>query len=142
MAKITAIELENFQSIGKRTLIPIRDLTLMFGPNGAGKSSLFDALHLLKIIVSDDWGYDNQKLTELLHRWSRNITTKNPSNEIGVGIQIFIDDSWSWDELRDFDTFNRLGRVAVSSIDKNSDYGETFLNKNYYFFIKFQNFLN
>lgn len=142
MPKITAIELENFQSIGTRTLIPIRDLTLMFGPNGAGKSSLFDAIHLLKVIVSDDWGYNNQKLIELLNRWSRNVTTKNPSNEIGVGIQIFVDENWSWDDLGDIDIFNRLDRVAVSSIEKNSDYGEVFLEKNYYFFIKFQNFSN
>ena len=40
MPKITAIELENFQTIGERTVVPIRDLTLMFGPNGAGKSTL------------------------------------------------------------------------------------------------------
>ena len=56
MPKITAIELENFQTIGKRTVIPIRDLTLMFGPNGAGKSAIFDALELLKMVLSDDWG--------------------------------------------------------------------------------------
>ena len=66
MPKITALELENFQTIGKRTVIPIRDLTLMFGPNGAGKSAIFDALDLLKMILSDDWGTDCKKLKALL----------------------------------------------------------------------------
>ncbi len=47
MAKIIAIEVENFQTFGQKTLIPIRDLTLSFGLNGAGKSAIFDALELI-----------------------------------------------------------------------------------------------
>lgn len=140
MPKITAIELENFQAIGRRTVIPIRDLTLIFGPNGAGKSSVFDALTLLQIITSDDWGHKNKKLLELLNRWSRNINSKNPTNEIGLGIHFFIDENWSWEDLRDIDSFNRLDRIAHTSIEKNGDYGEQFLNKHYRFYIKFKNF--
>ena len=95
MPKITAIELENFQSIGKKNVIPIRDLTLMFGPNGAGKSAVFDALEMLKLVVSNDWGEDCSKLKKLINKWSRNIDTKAPSNSIGVGIQIFMDEKWN-----------------------------------------------
>ncbi len=112
MPRITAIELENFQAIRKRTVIPIRDLTLLFGPNGAGKSSVFDALTLLNVITSDDWGHENKRLLELLNRWSRNINTKNPTNEIGFGIHFFIDEDWSWDNLHHIDTFNRLDRAG------------------------------
>ena len=60
MIKLTAIELENFQTIGSRTVIPIRDLTLMFGPNGAGKSAIYDSLDLLKIILANLWCLSSQ----------------------------------------------------------------------------------
>ena len=43
--KLTAVQ---------HTVIPIRNLTMMFGPNGAGKSSIFDALELLKLLFSDN----------------------------------------------------------------------------------------
>ena len=91
MIKLTAIELENFQTIGSRTVIPIRDLTLMFGPNGAGKSAIYDSLDLLKIIFSNDWGKDSSYLIELLERWSNN--SANPKT-LGVGIQFELDPEW------------------------------------------------
>jgi hypothetical protein len=138
LPKITAIELENFQTIGKRTTIPIRDLTLMFGPNGAGKSSIFDALDLLKLISSDDWGQDCSKLEVLLTKWSRNINGDTPSNSIGVGIQIFMDDSWGNDDLP-YEIFQRIDRIHHSSISRGGDYAEGFLEKNLQFFIKFKN---
>jgi len=137
LPKITAIELENFQSIGRRTVIPIRDLTLMFGPNGAGKSAIFDALDLLKVILSDDWGQDCSKLEAMLTKWSRNVNADKPSNSIGVGIQIFIDDAWSSDGLP-YEIFQRLERISHSSISKDGDYAEGFIGKNLQFFIKFE----
>jgi hypothetical protein len=137
LAKITAIELENFQTIGKRTVLPIRDLTLMFGPNGAGKSALFDAIDLLKLIVSDDWGPDCSKLDSLLSKWSRNINSASPSNSLGVGIQILIDDSWSNDGLP-YEIFERLDRIYHSSISKDGDCADGFIGKNLQFFIKFE----
>jgi predicted ATPase len=138
MPKITAIELENFQTIGKRTIIPIRDLTLMFGPNGAGKSSIFDALDFLKILVSDDWGYENENLINLLNKWSRNITTKTASNELGVGIQFYIDESWNGEDYP-YSPINRIDRVAYFSLHKDGDYGNQFIGKNFNFYIKFKN---
>ena len=138
MPKINAIELENLQTIGKRTVIPIRDLTLMFGPNGAGKSSIFDAFDLLRLIASDDWGQDCSKLEEMLRKWSRNVDGDSPSNSLGVGIQIFMDDSWGSDDLP-YEIFQRLDRIHHSSISRDGDYAKGFLNKNLQFFIKFKN---
>jgi predicted ATPase len=43
MTQITAIEMENFQSIERRTRIELRPITLLYGPNSAGKSTVFDA---------------------------------------------------------------------------------------------------
>mgnify|MGYP003338713161 CR=1 FL=1 len=51
MAQITAIELENFQSIERRTRIELKPITLLFGPNSAGKSAIFDALDLLRVLL-------------------------------------------------------------------------------------------
>jgi predicted ATPase len=43
---LQSITLENFQSVGELTTIPLGRITLIFGPNGAGKSSIFRALKL------------------------------------------------------------------------------------------------
>jgi len=137
LPKITAIELENFQTIGKRTIVPIRDLTLMFGPNGAGKSSIFDALDILRLIASDDWGEDCSNLVALLKKWSRYLNAENHSNSLGVGVQIHIDDSWSCGELP-YEKFERLDRIHFASIENKGDYSEGFIDKNLQFFIKFQ----
>ena len=45
---LTAIEIENFKSIGERQRIELAPITLLFGPNSAGKSSIFDAIHFLR----------------------------------------------------------------------------------------------
>lgn len=137
MPKITAIELENFQTIGERTVIPIRDLTLMFGPNGAGKSAIFDAIELLRLVLSDDWGTDCKKLKALLDKWSRNVGEKNPSKSLGLGIQIFIDEQWSSEDMP-YEMFTRLDLIHHFAISAGGDYAEDFLNKNLRFFIKFQ----
>ena len=137
MLKITAIELENFQSIGKKTVIPIRDLTLMFGPNGAGKSAVFDALEMLKLVVSNDWGEDCSKLKKLINKWSRNIDTKAPSNSIGVGIQIFMDEKWN-EHSDGYDGFRDLKRIAYASMSYKNDYAEEFLGKTFQFYVNFK----
>lgn len=109
----------------------------MFGPNGAGKSSIFDALDLLKLIASDDWGQDSSKLESILSKWSRNANADNPSNSIGVGIQIYMDESWGSDDLP-YEIFQRLDRIHHSSISRGGDFTDGFLEKNLHFFIKFQ----
>lgn len=137
MPKITAIELENFQSIGKKTIIPIRDLTLMFGPNGAGKSAVFDALEMLKLVVSNDWGENCSKLKKLINKWSRNIDTKSPSNSIGVGIQIFMDEKWE-EHSDGYDGLRDLKRIAYASMSYKNDYAEEFLGKTFQFYVNFK----
>ena len=71
MPKITAIELENFQSIKDRTRIHFGAITLLYGPNSAGKSSIFDALELIELIW-DPIKWDQEKITQKFKRWARN----------------------------------------------------------------------
>jgi predicted ATPase len=70
MPRITAIELENFQSIERRTRIELKPITLLYGPNSAGKSSVFDALQLLQIVL-DPSKFDQTQASSMLDRWAR-----------------------------------------------------------------------
>jgi hypothetical protein len=42
------MQLENFKAFGKRTVIPLAPITLIFGQNSSGKSSILQSLNLLK----------------------------------------------------------------------------------------------
>jgi len=70
MPQISAIELENFQSIEQRTRIEFKPLTLLFGPNSAGKSSVFDALELLRRLLDPTY-FDEKIATDMVDRWAR-----------------------------------------------------------------------
>lgn len=70
MTKITALELENFQAIERRTRIELKPITLMYGPNSAGKSSIFDAIELLQTIL-DPAKFDQSKAADMVDRWAR-----------------------------------------------------------------------
>ena len=70
MTKITAIELENFQSIERRTRIDLKPITLLFGPNSAGKSSVFDALELLRVLL-DPTEFNEERAADMVDRWAR-----------------------------------------------------------------------
>ena len=70
MSKITAIEIENFQSIKDLVRIDIAPLTLLYGPNSAGKSAVFDALDLIECLW-DPIQFDNRKAVEMVTRWAR-----------------------------------------------------------------------
>jgi predicted ATPase len=70
MTSITAIEVENFQSIERRTRIELKPITLLYGPNSAGKSSIFDALELLQVVL-DPTKFDQTKAANMLNRWAR-----------------------------------------------------------------------
>ena len=63
MPRISAIELENFQSIGTRTRFELKPITLLFGPNSAGKSAIFDAIELLRFTL-DPLLFDEKKVTD------------------------------------------------------------------------------
>ncbi len=49
--RLNRIEIENFKGIGKRQVIELRPITLLFGPNSAGKSTVLQALHYLREIL-------------------------------------------------------------------------------------------
>ena len=132
MIKLTAIELDNFQTISSRTVIPIRDLTLMFGPNGAGKSAIYDSLDLLKLLFSNDWGKNSSNLIELIERWSNN--SKDPKS-LGVGIQFEIDSKWKIDHLADYSNLSAFNRIHCASL--NDDYLEDFRGQTFKIFAKF-----
>ena len=136
MPKITAIEIENFQSIGKPTIIPIRDLTLMFGPNGAGKSAVFDALTLLTVLLGDDWGPASKNLCSLLERNSRNFTQKNAPGLLGLGVQVHIEAGWKHDDL-DWPSWN-MTHVNVKGVSNGGDYAHHFCDRTLRFHVGFK----
>jgi AAA ATPase domain len=45
---LRSIQLENFKAFGKRTIIPLAPITLIFGENSSGKSSILQSLNLMK----------------------------------------------------------------------------------------------
>ena len=136
MPKLTAIELEKFQTISKHTIIPIRDLTLMFGPNGAGKSSIFDALEIMNTLFSDDWGKGNEKLNSYLDRWARKDGSEESADEIGFGFQYLFEEGWVPDGLpREKEA--PLRHIAIASLSFR-DYIEDFEGRNFKFYIKFK----
>ncbi len=105
---ITAIELENFQSIEQRTRIDLKPITLLFGPNSAGKSAVFDALELLQVLL-DPIKFDEQHAADLVTRWIRNKGSGN-TRETFLAVEFpcwFADagDLWSdesnWPQTRD-----------------------------------------
>lgn len=132
MIKLTAIELENFQTIERHTVVPIRDLTLMFGPNGAGKSSIYDALDLLKVIFNEDWGKNSQKLCDLLERWASN---KRENKSLGVGLQFYLDKDWELEGTHNLFNMDNLYKIYRASIDY--DYKEEFCGQTFRIFIEF-----
>jgi predicted ATPase len=137
MPKLTAIELENFQTISEHTVIPIRNLTMMFGPNGAGKSSIFDALELLKLLFSEDWGANGSAISDLLNRWARKENSQEIGIETAIGIQFQFEKDWTTDYI-DYEKLTPLKNIYHSSIGNENDYDDVFNNRNFRFFIKFK----
>lgn len=86
MPRITAIELENFKSIERRTRIDLKPITLLFGPNSAGKSTIFDALELLRVIL-DPNEFDENRAADMVNRWARRKETDEISRELFVAIE-------------------------------------------------------
>ena len=48
---LTAIEIENFKSIGEPVRIELAPITLLFGRNSAGKSTVLQALHYMRAVL-------------------------------------------------------------------------------------------
>lgn len=49
--RLSQIEIENFKGIGKKQVIKMAPITLLFGPNSAGKSTILQSLHYLREIL-------------------------------------------------------------------------------------------
>jgi len=86
MPRITAIELENFQSIERRTRIELKPITLLFGPNSAGKSTVFDALELLRIVL-DPNEFNENLAADMVNRWARRKENDEKYRELFVAVE-------------------------------------------------------
>jgi predicted ATPase len=101
MPRITAIELENFQAIERRTRIELKPITLLYGPNSAGKSSVFDALQLLQAVL-DPSKFDQVQASDMLNRWAR-YPDVNGCRETSLAVEFeFFYDLKSWGPIGDF----------------------------------------
>jgi len=49
--RLTQIEIENFKGIGRKQVIEMAPITLLFGPNSAGKSTILQSLHYLREVL-------------------------------------------------------------------------------------------
>jgi chromosome segregation protein len=89
--RITEIELDNFKSFGKRTVIPLLDgFTTVSGPNGSGKSNIIDSL-LFALGLSSTRSMRAERLPDLLNNLSgRNEATVRVKfqNEAGDQIEV------------------------------------------------------
>jgi predicted ATPase len=141
VTRIVALEFKNFQTFGEHTIVPIRQLTLMFGPNGAGKSSIFDGFELLRLISSDDWGESSEMLLSQINKWSRNSKSDQPTNSLGIGIQIKIEDDWSSDAFQLIEA-HRIDSIHHYSLRVGGDYEKEFIGKVFRFYLEFQKIPN
>src|ERR1700692_3443642 len=68
--RIKEIELDNFKSFGKRTVVPLLDgFTTISGPNGSGKSNIIDSL-LFALGLSSTRSMRAERLPDLLNNLS------------------------------------------------------------------------
>jgi hypothetical protein len=126
MTKITAIELENFQSIERRTRIELKPITLLFGPNSAGKSTVFDALELIRVLL-DPNEFDEVRASDMVNRWARRKGGDSSVREMSVAVEFV----FNLEELHDIwdDPKNWLGHYPrtetpgfwISRQDEDSD---------------------
>lgn len=80
---LTAVFIDNFQSIRQPTLINLEKLTFLYGPNSAGKSSILDAINLVKDLTDLERG--TLSLEELLRRYVR-----DHSKQMRIGVEIIM----------------------------------------------------
>jgi predicted ATPase len=78
--RVTAIELQNFQSIEDHQIIPIGRLTFLYGPNSSGKSAIKDALNTLSSFISNKEIYKNTNSIYEDHEGS-SLVIKNLSSQ-------------------------------------------------------------
>src|SRR3990167_1670182 len=89
--RIKEIELDNFKSFGKQTLVPLLDgFTTISGPNGSGKSNIIDSL-LFALGLSSTRSMRAERLPDLLN----NLSGRNEArvavrftNDTGVEIEV------------------------------------------------------
>jgi chromosome segregation protein len=95
--RIKEIELDNFKSFGKHTLVPLLDgFTTISGPNGSGKSNIVDSL-LFALGLSSTRSMRAERLPDLLNNLSgkkeakvtvRFVSTNNEELEVSRRIRV------------------------------------------------------
>lgn len=96
MKKITAIELDNFQSIERRTRIELKPITLLFGPNSAGKSTIFDAMELMRVLL-DPNEFDENRAADMVNRWARRKDGTSEVREMLIAVEFVFNFEEIWD---------------------------------------------
>ena len=89
MAYLTGIYLRNFQSIAGPVFLQLDKLCLLYGPNSAGKSAIFDALDLIKKIVTL---HDPRSMSSLLQKnlGSYSDQLKRDKRSVAFGIEFIL----------------------------------------------------
>lgn len=104
MPRITALEIENFQSIKNSMRVEFAPITLLFGPNSAGKSAVFDALDLVEMLW-DPTKFDQNTAQQMVERWSRREDGKHLPMRVAVEFEYAIEEAYSsdvWDDDRNW----------------------------------------
>src|SRR5271169_3241794 len=110
--RIKEIELDNFKSFGKHTLVPLLDgFTTISGPNGSGKSNILDSL-LFALGLSSTRSMRAERLPDLLNNLSGR-------NEAKVAVRFTNDNGEELEVMR---------RIKVNKAKENSYASSYYLN--------------
>ena len=122
---LTAIEIENFKSIGERVRVELRHLTLLYGHNSSGKSTIIQALLYAEAILNRNdcdprniqLGHDSFDLgsfQDIIHRndLSRTLFLKIETDLLDEGDEVlpWVDTVGDWiakpeDEFADYSDY-------------------------------------
>ncbi len=112
MTYITAIELENFQSIETRTRIELKPITLLYGPNSAGKSAIFDAIELLRVLL-DPIALDEDRAAQMVDRWAREVGGPMREMFLAVEFPLQVEDDYSvWSDSDNWGSMHKPSNMS------------------------------
>ena len=76
MHRLTALELEGFQSIKRKTRIDLSKIALLYGPNSAGKSAISDALEFFRFFSAFK-RYEPAIVFAMVDRWASRLNVND-----------------------------------------------------------------
>ena len=87
---ITQIEIDGFKTF-KDFKVELAPFQVIVGPNGSGKSNLFDALHLLSRLATDDLAHAFQELRGDLSELFTKLPDGKTVDSIKIAVEILLD---------------------------------------------------